>query len=185
MSQLDDFGYTDGTRINEVPKFFGKYRGTVVNNIDPLKMGRLLVTVPDVYHIIPSSWAMPCVPLAGVQMGVHVVPPPGAGVWVEFEQGDLDYPIWTGCWWGSPEEVPVLALAGPPAAPNIVLQTSGQHAIVISDAPGPAGGIMLKSNSGATIVINDLGIAISNGKGASIDLSGKTVDLNHGALTVT
>ena len=78
-----------------------------------------------------------------------------------------DYPIWSGCWYGSAAEVPALALAGIPVSPNIVLQTAAQNAIVISDLPGPTGGIMLKSATGATLIVNDTGIYIQNGKGAS------------------
>ena len=73
---------------------------------------------------------------SGKQMAPTCLPQIGAGVWVEFEQGNMDYPIWSGCWYGSVAEVPVLALAGIPASPNIVLQTTAQNAIVISDVPG-------------------------------------------------
>jgi len=169
-------------------KYYGKYRGTVLNNVDPLQTGRLLVQVPDVLGLAPSSWAVPCVPLAGptgTQAGVYLVPPMGAGVWVEFEQGDPEYPIWVGCRWGSAAQVPVLALAGLPVSPNIVLQTAGQNAIVVSDVPGPTGGIMLKSLTGASIIVNDTGIYIQNGKGASILLTGPTVTINQGAMTIT
>ncbi|MEO5931767.1 MAG: phage baseplate assembly protein V [Candidatus Kapaibacterium sp.] len=165
-------------------KYYGKYRGTVLNNIDPMQIGRIQVIVPDVSTILPSSWAMPCVPIAGKQMGTYVVPQIGAGVWVEFEQGDPDYPIWVGGFWGIVAEVPVLALAGIPASPNIVLQTTAQNAIVISDLPGPTGGIMLKSTTGASIIVNDTGIYIQNGKGASILMVGPTVTINNGALVV-
>ena len=161
-----------------------KYRGTVVSNIDPLQIGRIQAIVPDVSSLIPSSWAMPCVPIAGKQMGTYFVPQIGAGVWIEFEQGDPDYPIWVGSYWGSAAEVSALALAGIPASPNIVLQTAAQNAIVISDLPGPTGGIMLKSTTGATITVNDTGIIIQNGKGATIMLTGQTVNINNVALTV-
>jgi len=166
-------------------KFYGKYRGTVVNNIDPLQIGRIQVTVPDVSGLSLSSWAMPCVPIAGKQMGTFVVPQIGAGVWVEFEQGDPDYPIWVGGFWGAVAEVPALALTGIPSSPNIVLQTAGQNTLVISDLPGPTGGIMLKSASGATLIVNDTGIYIQNGKGAGIVMTGPTVTINNGALVIT
>ena len=166
------------------PKFYGLYRGTVINNIDPMQMGRLQVIAPDTGGLVPSSWAMPCVPFAGKQSGVFVVPSIGSGVWVQFENGDPDYPVWTGGWWGSAAEVPALALAGIPISPNIVLQTLGQNSIVISDLPGPTGGIMLKSTTGATLIVNDTGIYIQNGKGAMITLLGPTVDINTGALTI-
>jgi uncharacterized protein involved in type VI secretion and phage assembly len=175
-------------------RFFGKYRGTVLNNVDPLGVGRLLVEVPDVLTLVPSSWAQPCVPLAGptgTPMGVYLMPPIGAGVWVEFEKGDPTYPIWVGCRWGSSSDVPSLVLLGLPASPSIVLQTAGQNAIAISDAPGAAGGIMLKCQSGAMILVNNIGITISSGTGTlvvsgdSITVSGSPVTVNEGALVVT
>lgn len=170
-------------------KYFGKYRGTVLNNVDPEQRGRLMLNVPDVLAAIPSSWAEPCVPLAGPTgppMGVYLVPPIGAGVWVEFEAGNPDYPIWAGCRWGTTSDIPTLAKAGNPADPNIVVQSLLQHTLMISDMPPtPAtGGIILKSATGAMIVVNDSGIYIQNGKGASITMVGPTVTVNNGALVI-
>lgn len=164
-------------------KYFGKYRGMVINNIDPMQMGRLMVQVPDI-SIIPSTWAMPCFPVTGKQMGLWVLPVIGSGVWVEFEQGNTDYPVWVGCFPGSAADVPALALAGNPVSPSIVLQTTLQNTLMISDMAGPAGGILLKTMTGAMISINDVGITISNGKGALIAMTGPTVDINAGALTI-
>jgi hypothetical protein len=169
-------------------RYYGKYRGLVIDNIDPLQIGRVLAQVSDVLGETTTSWAMPCVPAAGIQAGCFIVPPIGSQVWIEFEQGDTDYPIWTGGFWGTVGDVPVFATA-PPAIPpgqNIVLQTSGENMVLISDAaPTPAtGGIVLKSTSGAMIVVNDTGIYISNGQGATITLIGPTVAINETALTV-
>jgi type VI secretion system (T6SS) baseplate-like injector VgrG len=180
-------------------RYYGKYRGTVVNNIDPEQRGRIQAIVPDVQGVIPTTWAMPCVPIAGKLEGTFMVPQIGAGVWMEFEQGDPEYPIWVGGFWGAFAEVPQAALI-PPAIPpgqTIVLQTTLQHSVVISDAPplpmqvpvpAPAppgsGGIILRSPSGAMIVVNDTGIYINNGKGASIDMVGPSVMINKVALVV-
>ena len=129
------------------------------------------------------SWAMPCVPLAGIQTGIYAVPTIGSHVWVEFEAGDPDYPIYAGGFWGRARRPhwrwPVYLLR-----PSIVLQTNGQNAIAISDMPG-VGGILLKSASGATITINETGIIISNGQGAIISMTGPVTDINAGALTIT
>jgi len=170
------------------PRFYGKYRGLVIENIDPLQTGRIIAQVPDVLGELPSSWAMPCVPAAGIQAGCFIVPPIGSQVWIEFEQGDPDYPIWTGGFWGLVAEVPVLATV-PPAIPpgqNIVLQTTGQNTLILSDGPPtPAtGGIVLKSATGAAIVVNETGIYISNGQGAIITMIGPIISLNGTALTV-
>jgi hypothetical protein len=169
-------------------RYYGKYRGTVLVNIDPLQIGRVTAQVPDVFGETPSSWCMPCVPVAGSQAGCFLVPPIGSQVWIEFEQGNPDYPIWTGGFWGLVADVPVFAMT-PPAIPpgqNIVLQTTGQNSVILSDGPTtPAtGGIVLKDASGAMIVVNATGIYISNGQGASITLVGPTVAINVSALTV-
>src|SRR5262249_22662166 len=168
---------TNGTATKLPGKYLGKYRATVLNNVDPLQIGRLLVLVPDASGVAPSTWAMPCVPLAGIQTGFYALPAIGSGVWVEFEQGNPDYPIWVGCFWGSAAEVPTLARAVPPLVPGITLQTPLQNGIQISDVPG-VGGILLKTATGAAILINDTGILIQNGKGASIALAGPTVTVN-------
>jgi hypothetical protein len=170
--------------MNANRRYFGKYRGTVINNVDPMQIGRLQIMVPDVAGLVPSSWAMPCAPIAGLNMGMFALPSIGAGVWVEFEQGDPEYPVWVGCFWGTAAEVPMLSRAVPPAVPGITLQTTAKNGIVISDVPGPTGGILIQTASGAMISVSDVGITISNGKGAVITLTGPTVDVNAGALTV-
>jgi hypothetical protein len=169
-----------------VKVFHGKYRGTVVQNVDPELRGRIICEVPDVLGLVPSSWCEACVPLAGptgAPMGAYFVPPMGAGVWVEFEQGDPNKPIWTGCRFAT-SDPPTLALAGVPVSPSIVLQTSLQNALIISDLPGPTGGIMLKSTTGATLIVNDTGIYLQNGKGAMMSMVGTAIDFNGGALTI-
>lgn len=167
-------------------KYYGKYRGTVVQNIDPELRGRIICEVPDAVGLTPSSWCEACAPLAGptgTPMGVYLVPPIGAGVWVEFEKGDVNKPIWSGCRFGI-GDIPPVALTGLPVSPSIVLQTALQNTIAISDLPGPTGGIMLKSTTGAFIIVNDTGIYISNGKGAIVTMLGPVIDFNGGALTV-
>jgi uncharacterized protein involved in type VI secretion and phage assembly len=166
-------------------KYYGKYRGMVLNNIDPMQIGRLQVQVPDVAGLIPTTWAMPCFPSTGKQMGFWSIPQIGTGVWVEFEQGDPDYPIWSGCWFGSPAEVPGIALLTQPPLSSFVLQTATQQTLQLSDLPGPTGGILLKSATGALISITDTtGITISDGKGGMINLFGGIVTINQGALLI-
>ena len=172
-------------------RYLGKYKAVVINNVDPMFIGRIQVIVPDVSNVIPSSWAMPCVPVAGINMGMFAPPIIGSGVWVEFEHGDPSKPIWVGCYWGLGAEVPVLSRLVPPAVPGITLQTTLKNGMVISDTPGPTGGILIQSTTGATISVSDIGIVISNGKGAAISMVGPSVqivgapiDMNFGALTV-
>jgi hypothetical protein len=161
----------------EPPRYFGKYRGTVVSTRDPEGIARLQALVPDVLGTEPSTWAMPSVPVAGLRSGLVALPPVGAGVWIEFEQGDPDHPIWSGCWWGSSAEVPPIALVDQPGSGQITLVTPGQHALEISDLPGPAGGITLRTPTGARISVTATGISIDNGQGASIVLTGNRVHI--------
>ena len=180
---------------DETKKFYGKYRGTVMNNVDPMQMGRIQAIVPDVLGPIPTSFAMPCIPITGKQMGTFLMPQIGSGVWIEFEQGNPDYPIWTGGYWGIAAELPLAALAGNPASPSLILQSALQNAVIISDLPPSppppvmppvptTGGIILRSTTGASIVVNDAGIFISNGKGAIISMMGPNILVNNGALMI-
>jgi hypothetical protein len=168
-------------------QFFGKYRGTVINNVDPMQTGRIMAQVPAVSALLPTTWCMPCYPLAGTGSGASFVPQLRSAVWIEFEGGDPDYPIWTGCFYGSAAERPLDAAASNPVSPSIVFQSQLMHRVVISDMPPSpkTGGIVLQSASGASIVVNDSGIYIDNGKGGSITLIGPKVSINLTALTIT
>lgn len=176
------FGSENGS---EGPRrFYGKYRGMVVQNVDPQRRGRLQVQVPDVFGPALSSWAMPCLPFAGFQMGMYIVPPPNAGVWVEFEQGNPDYPIWTGFYWGSPAEIPAGAQPTAPALPVLVLETPGtKSGMTLSETSVPLlpkGGVLLKSGT-SSIAISAESITLT---AAQINVIGVT-DINGGALKVT
>jgi uncharacterized protein involved in type VI secretion and phage assembly len=83
--------------------FFGKYRG-LVEQVDP-KLGRITAKVHGVYGDQESPWAWPAFPFAGKNHGMMVMPEKGDGVWVEFEAGNPDIPIWSGCWFAK-DEVP-------------------------------------------------------------------------------
>ena len=173
----------------EPTRYYGKYRGTVTVNQDPEFRCRVQVAVTDVLSFVPSTWAEPCVPLSGmpgVPMGMIVVPPVGAAVWVEFEHGNPNLPIWSGCRIPTPADVPPLARLGIPGDANIMLQSLLQHTIMISDVPPTpvTGGIVLKSTSGAYIIVNDSGIYINNMKGAQMTMIGPVIDFNNAALTI-
>ncbi len=170
-------------------RFLGKFRGQVAANDDPLRIGRVTAHVPDVLGDTASTWAMPCFPFTGERAGQYVVPSVGAGVWIEFEQGDPSFPIWTGCWYGEQNELPPDALAGATAgAEPVVIETQGHHKIVLSDDPET--GILLQAPSpdgtgtGPFIRINRDGVQVSDGRGASVSVVGDRVDVNEGRLIV-
>lgn len=165
------------------PPFYGKYRGVVTDTNDPLGIGRIKARVPDVMGDGDSGWAMPCVPFAGKGMGFFALPTDGAGVWVEFEHGDPDFPVWSGCWWGSAAELPSQVLT-PPQTDKLVLRTDDGSSILVDGTPG-TGGITLTTSAGQKIAVSAQGIEIDNGSGASITLKGPTVSVNGGALEVT
>jgi uncharacterized protein involved in type VI secretion and phage assembly len=87
------------TAASSTSVHFGKYRGLVTNNQDPKNLGRIRAQVPEVLLAEDTGWALPSLPYAGNGSGFFRVPPIGAGVWIEFEAGDVSRPIWTGCWW--------------------------------------------------------------------------------------
>ncbi len=160
-------------------RHYGKYRGSVVDNRDPTSRGRLQVMVPALLDQQPV-WAMPCVPYAGPNVGFHSLPPLGAGVWVEFEMGDLDLPIWSGCFWGDGE------LASADAGPEIKFWITDTVSIRIDD---DAGEIVVKT-SGATFTLsaNEISAEASTitekALSSQTKLSASGFDVNNGAFTV-
>jgi hypothetical protein len=173
------------TTTSQSVRYLGKYRGTVASNIDPLEQGRLLVQVPDVLGDDPGFWALPALPGASPQAGLFALPPVNAKVWVEFEQGDPGYAVWVGCFPGSTADLPAMAAGLPATASPVVLQTTGQHTVALSDLPGTAGGVLLRSTSGAFVSVSENGIVLNNGQGAIITLIGASVTVNEGALIIT
>lgn len=165
--------------------YYGKYRGVVASNIDPLGLGRLQVAVSDVLGDDSCLWALPAVPAAGQGMGSYAVPPVNANVWVEFEHGQRDYPVWVGCWADTADGLPPQSQLTMLPVETMALTTSGRNAVAVSDLAGQAGGLVLRSAGGVSVIVNDTGIYLDNGKGASIVLSGSTVSVCQGALTVT
>lgn len=158
--------------------FHGKFRGVVSDNRDPLMLGRIRAKVQDVFGENESGWALPALPYAGNGVGLFLIPPENASVWIEFEHGDPEYPIWTGCFWAQGE---------PPASPAVaemkVLKTD-TATITLNDLPGAAG-ITIETALGMKIVIDAKGIEITNGQLASIKLAQSTVSINGNALEVT
>lgn len=122
-------------------------------------------------------WAMPCVPYAGQGVGLFAIPPNGANIWVEFEGGNPDYPIWSGCFWGL-GEIPVQ----PTVAEIKVLKTEN-FTIKITDLPG-AEALEIVTGSGKKIQIDATQINIDNGQGANIKLLGPNVTINGVAIEV-
>lgn len=160
------------------PPFYGKFRGVVTDNVDPLGLGRVRAKVQDVLGENDSGWALPALPYAGRGVGLFLVPPTNALVWIEFEHGDPDYPIWTGCFWAT-GEVP----ATPALAEMKVLKTDAAT-ITINDQQGLSG-VTIETTQGMKIALSMTGIEISDGQGGSIKLSGPKVSINDGALEVT
>jgi hypothetical protein len=161
--------------------FYGKYRAIVLNNADPMFQGRIQVLVPDVSDFLPTTWAMPCVPIGWKQMGFLSVPPVTSEVWIEFEQGNPDKPIWTGCFWGNPVDVPKMALVPPPPALGITLQLFN-NSIVINNA-----GIFMQNSTvlgKPGISITPAGIILQDAAGGMITIAGGTVTINRGNLVV-
>lgn len=159
------------------PTFYGKYRGLVTDNNDPNKLGRIKVKVQDVLGDKESGWALPALPYAGDGVGLYLVPPVKTFVWVEFEHGDPDYPIWTGCFWGGSDRLP-----HSPASPDVKVLKTASATITLDDTAGQSS---IKIETGnLKIVMDSQGIELSNGS-QTVKLSSASVSVNNGALEVT
>jgi uncharacterized protein involved in type VI secretion and phage assembly len=155
-------------------RFYGKYRGTVTDVNDPDSRGRIKARVPAVLGDQVTGWCVPCVPYAGNGVGFACLPEEGAGVWIEFEGGDVSYPIWSGCWWGS-GQMP------PDAAPDVkVWQITAGQKIVMSDKNQV---LTITDSNGNEITLESQGITLKRGS-QSIQISDSAVNVDHGALEV-
>jgi uncharacterized protein involved in type VI secretion and phage assembly len=162
-------------------RYYGKYRGFVVDNEDPEQLGRLKLTVPSVLgDEVVTGWAMPCVPYGGAEgQGTLFVPDVDAGVWVEFEEGDLEFPIWVGTFWSKPggtSELPVPHDAegepgdvqSPPT--RKIIRTAKGHTLQFEDADGEEMVILVEATHGHRIVMNADGITITDATGNVIEM---------------
>lgn len=170
-------------------RYFGKFRGTVVDNADPQSRGRIKVSVPAVLDTL-EIWAVPCVPYAGDQVGWFAMPPVGAGVWVEFEAGDPSFPIWVGCFWAD-NQAPLGAV------PGIKGWKTDSITLTLDDEADEA---RLENSSDASVTLNAdvttvagqgkhtvTGSAISSecGGAGKLEVKVATVSVNSGALEVS
>lgn len=129
-------------------RYYGKYRGRVTDNDDPRDMGRLRARVKGLLEEVETGWALPCAPYTGAGAGQLRVPPIGAGVWIEFESGDLAHPIWSGCWWGE-DQLP-RDKGGAGATPALKILRSEKALMVALDDASET--ITVSDKSGAHMV---------------------------------
>ncbi|WP_284734571.1 phage baseplate assembly protein V [Sphingosinicella terrae] len=160
-------------------RYYGKYRGTVVDTADSTKRGRLKVRVPSVMGD-KEMWAMPCAPYAGASVGFFALPPAESSIWVEFEGGEISQPIWSGCFWKDGEIDSADAVEG-----IAFWKTPGLTLRVDNDA----GTVEIETSGGSKITIKSDSIKIeapevelsANGGSAKVSASG--FDAMNGALT--
>jgi hypothetical protein len=157
--------------------FFGKYRGKVQDNIDPYLIGRVQVTAPAVLGDA-IVWALPCAPYAGPGVGFFAIPPVGANVWVEFEGGNPEVPIWSGCFWELGDLPATMAL------PEMKVLKTDTATVTLNDLPG-VGGVTIETSDGKKITLSATSIEINDGLGGSVTLQGPKVSINGTALEVT
>lgn len=166
-------------------RFYGKYRGFVVNNRDPKRLGRLTLRIPSVLGPqVTSGWAMPCLPYGGQKnQGFWCIPEVGAGVWVEFEEGDLEFPIWVGTFWSEPggtSEIPTLNDANGKEHTNEqeqptrkILKTNKGHTIQFEDADREEMVTIVEATHKHVVTLNKDGIHITDGVNGNTIMLGK------------
>jgi len=181
----------DPLRRNE-GRYFGKYRGLVKDNKDPLKLGRVQATVPSIPGMT-VNWALPCAPYAGDQVGFYTIPPIGALVWIEFEGGDPTYPIWSGCFWNTDQVPTEVAINSDDPSQVKVFKTrvvslwvddtdqKGQVQMIYKDPS-------LSDPVTVTVIMNATGLAVSvqGSKGTStFNMTPEDINTNSATLETT
>ena len=174
---------TTSANTNQQPEFKDLYKGVVVSNFDPMQKNRIMVRVDDVLGNSPCIWAEP----QHAAPGMHVVPAVQSGVYIKFEDNDINRAVWTGFWSGGTIDQPPAANLVPPEVPQVVLSTPAQNYVLLTDASEPTGGIRLqvRGPAGPYIKLSEAGIELSCGPGlATIKLTGTSVIINNGSFVV-
>ncbi|MFK7868718.1 MAG: phage baseplate assembly protein V [Roseobacter sp.] len=158
--------------------YYGKYRGFVVDNQDPDQLGRVKVRVPSVLGEAVSGWALPCAPFGGLNgQGLFAIPEVGAQLWIEFEEGNPNTPIWVGTFWRTSDAPPQDARKSPPE--TRILQTPSGHKLQFDDQSGEEQ-ITLAHQSGADLVMDVEGnLILTNEEGSTL-----TLDAASGSVTL-
>ncbi len=156
-------------------KYYGKYRGLVSDNIDPQKLGRLKLQIPSLLGEVVSGWALPCIPYGGLHdQGMFMVPEVDAQVWVEFEAGELNMPIWTGTFW-RPDEIPEEAAKDEPT--TRLLKTNSGHRLQFDDAPGEEKIILHHSESSEVLMDENGSISLTDSNGSQVMLDARNSEI--------
>ena len=164
-------------------RFYGKYRGTVTK-VDKQKIPRIKAKVPAVLGDQETGWCIPCVPYAGKDAGIAFLPEVDAGVWIEFEGGDVSYPIWTGCYWHD-GELPAKV------APDVkVIKTPGNQQVVLDDA---AHAITFTDSNMNSVSMDRNGVTAvrqaakqpNDAADGKVEITSGKVSVNAGAMEVT
>jgi uncharacterized protein involved in type VI secretion and phage assembly len=182
-------------------RFYGKYRGIVVDNQDPAKLGRLKLNIPSVLGSdVVTGWATPCAPYGGAtDLGFLFIPDVGAGVWAEFEEGDLEFPIWTGSFWSQPNsesELPLPNSGGdgteesdiqnPPTAK--IIKTTKGHTIQFEDADDEEKIVIREGSKGHFLTMDKNGITVTDANSNTIQFSADGIaitDTNKNKIEMT
>jgi uncharacterized protein involved in type VI secretion and phage assembly len=155
-------------------RYYGKYRGTVTD-VEEGGRGRIKAKVPAVLGEQKTGWCEPCVPYAGAGVGIVFLPELGSGVWIEFEAGDVSYPIWTGAYWRDGE------FPSDAAAAKKLIVTSKGHKLLLDD---DAESIELSDSNGNSVTLDSSGIVLVRGSG-KVEISQSKVTVNDGGLEVS
>ena len=181
---------------------YGKYRGVVVDNADPEQLGRLKVRVPSVLREATTSWASPCAPYGGLaEQGLFLIPDVGAEVWVEFEEGNLDLPIWVGTFWSKRGGTPTTPTEARQMEGNDpkrrVLKTTSGHVVELCDVPAKEsirirhkdGAILNMDEKGSVVVANRNGSLVylnaDDGEVTVVDEHGNTIKMADSGVMIT
>jgi len=154
--------------------YYGKYRGIVTDVDDPDNRLRIRATVPAVLGEHACGWAMPAAPFAGDGHGMVMLPRVGSGVWIEFEAGDLDHPIWSGAWWAAGER------PDPQGQGVRVIVSEQGHKLILDD---DANEVKLIHGSGPEITLSANEIVLACGA-CEIRIGDQNISLNNGQIKI-
>jgi hypothetical protein len=156
--------------------YFGKYRGIVTDVGDPNNQCRIKARVDALLDGQETGWALPVAPFAGDGHGMVMLPAVGSGVWIEFEAGRLDHPLWSGAWWASGQR------PDPQGDQVWVIVSEHGHTIILDDENDELK-LVHGGPPGPTITLSGDEIVLTMGA-CEIKISADSISLNQGQIKI-
>jgi len=173
-----------------VARYYGKFAGLVADNGPPsmgAHRGEVVVKIPGLLEETADGGASQPIQVRAAPAflpGFFYVPENGDKVWVEFVNGDINFPIWTGVWYpqnGAPQTSGDTA----PSQDQKIIRTKSGLVIMLDDSSGGEKIVVKHGKSNATITLDATGVTINSDNGVVLACGQTSLTVAHDQIKLS